>query len=41
VAGAVAGPIADNGHGAPVNLLGPPTHHMQLAARYGATHISH
>jgi hypothetical protein len=39
VAGAVAGPMQDVGGGAPVNLLGPATHHMSLAKHYGATHM--
>lgn len=38
-AGAMAGPMQDRGMGAPVNLLGPATHHMNLAQRYGATHM--
>lgn len=38
-AGAIAGPMADNGGGAPVNLLGPATSHMALAKHYGATHM--
>jgi len=37
--GAFAGPMADNGGGAPVNLLGPPSNHMSLARHYGATHM--
>lgn len=37
--GALAGPMADNGGGAPVNLLGPATHHMSLARHFGATHM--
>lgn len=37
--GAFAGPMADNGGGAPVNLLGPPSNHMSLAKHYGATHM--
>lgn len=39
VAGAMAGPMQDRGMGAPVNLLGPATHHMALARHYGATHM--
>lgn len=38
-AGAFAGPMSDNGNGAPVNLLGPATHHMSLASKFGATHM--
>lgn len=38
-AGAIAGPIADDGYGAPVNLLGAPSSHMNLARHYGATHM--
>lgn len=37
--GAFAGPMSDNGGGAPVNLLGPATHHMNLASKFGATHM--
>lgn len=39
VAGAMAGPMQDRGMGAPVNLLGPATHHVNLAKHYGATHL--
>lgn len=38
--GAIAGPIADNGGGPPVNLLGPASDHMMMASKFGATHMS-
>lgn len=39
MAGAMAGPMQDRGQGAPVHLLGPGSHHMNLARHYGATHM--
>lgn len=34
-----AGPMQDQGGGAPINLLGSGSNHMNLAARYGHTHM--
>lgn len=38
--GATAGPMQDQGGGAPINLLGPGSNHMTMAQRYGTTHMS-